>query len=101
MCRSYLQRVEEIGRNLATDHAFGLAASSQVIALTAIDGDLFEDSVLLAPVDEVGICDRHSFELWTALGERDQSFRLFVGEGSQKDRVDNTKDRGVCPDAQR
>ena len=96
---------KHISRDLRTDEALGLAISSQVETLAAIDADVFERAVLLAPVDEVRIRDRHPFQLRAAFTQDDQALGIGVGKRAKQQgarvraRHTDAEDRRIGSDA--
>src|SRR5690242_764767 len=92
---------KEIGGYLARDNSFSFAAASEVVAGTIVDAHLFKRLILVAPVSEVWIRDRHLIQHRTFLVEKNEPIGLFIRKWTQQHRVNNAEDRGVCADAER
>src|SRR5918911_2636367 len=72
------EHLEELGRDVAPGEALGLALSREVVAAGPRGGHQLERGLLLAPVEEVGVRDRHLRNLLAGLREADEAFGVFV-----------------------
>ncbi len=89
------------GAHACSDQLLGFAGAGECHRRLSKRRDIFEDSVLLLPVEEVGGRRAPATVTRHVLPKRDESIRFFIGERLEQNRVDDTEDRGVRTDTER
>src|SRR5256714_8205865 len=89
---------DECARDLFRRAAF---QSAQVIGFPARDRDIFENRVVPFPIDVIRIRHRDLRLIRVRLGQDDNAVAVRIRERLEQDRIDDTEDRRVRPDAER
>ena len=95
------QSRKQIGGHLPRQDALGFTIAGEVVTGAVIDADFFENVVLIAPVGEVRIRDRHLVQHRTTLVQKQQLLRVIVRQRPQHDRIDYAENCCVRANAQR
>src|SRR5581483_226428 len=102
--RRSTENVEKIPGDASGDDPFrrGFAAAARAIDIVATKQcDVGETALGRAPVEIIRITDRAGVECFTPLAQQYQPLRVGIRQRTQKQRVNDTKNRGVGADAKR
>ena len=104
--RFHAQDGKEGGRDGGGARVFRFTVAGQVHAFAGKDGHVFENAVLLFPVDIVGHRDGKPGDPGKSLGRRNmpdmhQPSRIAKCHGPQKHRIHHAENRGIRANAQR
>src|ERR1041385_149488 len=86
---------------MSADELFRLAVTRERQRGSAECDHIFEDGVLLFPVEEVGRCATPAAVRWYVLPQGDETIGLPVRQRVEQDRIHDAEDRGVRTDAKR
>src|SRR6185436_1890520 len=93
--------VEEVGRRLREIDPFRVVRQSEISRRRLDSGEMLEDSILRAPVKEVGGGHLDQLAGRIEFLDCDDAFRCFVWQAAQQDTVDDAEDCSAGANAQR
>ena len=94
------QSRKQIGGHLGRGNTLGVARAGEVVAAAVVDANFFEDVILVAPIREIWIRNRHLVHHPAALVQKQQSISLVVRQRPQQHGIYYAKDCCVGADAQ-
>src|SRR5262249_32870787 len=94
------QHTKHVRGHLHGNDPFGVTGAGEVVAAAVVDTDLFKRLIVVAPIRDVRIGDRHLVDHGARLVQKHELLGFVVRQRPQQDRVDYTEDGAVGADAE-